>query len=126
MNKLTGEIIPHNIDVKDLIIPSNRLGRILSSSADRIIMNLPELSLNFIDIACFLMKKSGGTLHFYKFSEKPNPIKKTVYLLKKELSRFSWSIEKILSSRVVKSYSPKTELVVVDLNVRNTPINMKP
>ncbi|MHA1913559.1 MAG: class I SAM-dependent methyltransferase [Promethearchaeota archaeon] len=121
LNILIGEITPHNMDVKDLILPSNPLGKDLYNSADRIIMNLPELSLNFIGVACFLMKKSGGTLHFYQFSEKPNPIKKTLDLLKKELHKFYWGIVEILSSRVVKSYSPKVELVVVDLKLSHTP-----
>ncbi|MHA2185633.1 MAG: class I SAM-dependent methyltransferase [Promethearchaeota archaeon] len=119
LNNLIGEIVPHNMNVKDLVNPSNHLGKSLSNSADRIIMNLPELSLKFIEVACFLMKKSGGILHFYQFSEKPNPIKKTMELLKKELHKFGWVIAEVLSSKIVKSYSPKTELVVVDLILRH-------
>ncbi|MFX1467528.1 MAG: class I SAM-dependent methyltransferase family protein [Promethearchaeota archaeon] len=117
LNKLKGKIFPNNIDVKDLLEPHNQLGKLLCNKASRIIMNLPEDSIKFIDVACFLMKDSGAILHFYQFSEKPNPIEKTIKNLRVELSRFNCEIEVIISSKIVKHYSPKSELVVVDLEV---------
>ena len=63
-NKLKGMIFPYNMDITDLIDPSNKVGWKLSNNVDRILMNLPENSIDFIEIACFLMKKIGGTLHF--------------------------------------------------------------
>ncbi|MFX1446532.1 MAG: class I SAM-dependent methyltransferase family protein, partial [Promethearchaeota archaeon] len=74
LNKLKGEIFAHNIDVAELTKSSNELSNLLKNSVDRIIMNLPEQSINYVDIACFLMKKTGGMLHFYQFCEKPNSI----------------------------------------------------
>jgi len=118
-NTLKGEVIPYNLNVKDLLKPSDTLDKSLQGKADRIIMNLPEKSIEFIDIACFLMKKSGGFLHFYQFSEKPNPIKRTIELLNKKLNDFNWLIEKIITSKIVKSYSPKAELVGLDLCIRS-------
>ncbi|MFX1408732.1 MAG: class I SAM-dependent methyltransferase family protein [Promethearchaeota archaeon] len=118
INKLKGEVIAYNINVKDLLNPFNKLGKSLQGKLDRIIMNLPERSIDFVDVACFLMKKSGGILHFYQFSEKPNPIERTIELLNKKLNNFDWVIEKILLSKIVKSYSPKAELIVVDLLIK--------
>jgi tRNA (guanine37-N1)-methyltransferase len=118
INKLKGDIIPANIDVKDLLKPSNQLGKSLMHKADRIIMNLPESSIKFIEEACFLMKKSGGVLHFYQFSTKPKPIEKTLKFLEEELTNFNWEIESVISSKIVKHYSPKSELVVVDLKLK--------
>ncbi len=115
LNKLLGNIFPYNMNIRDLINPSNQLGKKLHNKIDRIIMNLPEDSINFIDVGCILMKKSGGILHFYQFSEKPKAINKTLNSLKKKLNGFNWKIEKIIDSKIVKSYSPKAELVVVDL-----------
>lgn len=117
-NKLKGEIIPVNIDVKDLIKPASQLGKSLKYKTDRIIMNLPEKSIKFIEEACFLMKKSGGVLHFYQFSEKPNPIEKTLKSLKKSLTNLNWKIENVVNSKIVKHYSPRSELVVVDLKIK--------
>jgi len=117
-NKLSGDIFPYNLNVYELLKPSNQIGKKLSYTADRIIMNLPEQSLKFIDVVCFLMKKSGGILHFYQISEKPNPIEKTIKDLKKKLIEFNWVIDKIFNSKIVKSYSPKADLVVVDLKIK--------
>jgi tRNA (guanine37-N1)-methyltransferase len=117
LNKIRGVIIPHNIDVKKLITATNEFGAILKNQVDRIIMNLPEKSLEFIDIACFLMKKSGGIIHSYQFCDKPNSIEKAIENLKESIKNQKWSIEKILNSKVVKPFSPKAELIVVDLKI---------
>ncbi|GAH99271.1 unnamed protein product, partial [marine sediment metagenome] len=85
---------------------------------DRIVMNLPEQSINFLDIACFLMKKTGGILHFYQFCEKPNPIKKGIENLTTKLEDSRWQIEEILNSKVVKPFSPKSDLIVIDLKIK--------
>ena len=117
--KLKGDVIPYNLNVKELLNPSNTLGKSLQGKSNRIIMNLPERSIEFVDVACFLMKKSGGILHFYQFSEKPKPIERTIELLNKKLNDFNWFIEKIITSKIVKSYSPKAELVELDLYIRS-------
>ncbi len=118
LNNLKGTIFPNNIDVKDLLKPTSQLGKLLNNKADRIIMNLPEDSIKFTDLACFLMKDSGGILHFYHFSEKPTPTEKTLKNLEKELTRLNWEIESVVNSKIVKHYSPKSELVVFDIKVR--------
>ena len=118
LNKLKGQIFPHNINIKDLTNPGSQIGNILHNKADRIIMNLPEKALDFINTACYLMKKSGGNLHFYHFSEKPNPIDRAKELLKTELAKINWKIKKTLNSKVVKSYSPKLDLIVLDICIQ--------
>ncbi len=118
LNNLKGKIIPNNIDVKDLLEPKSQLGQLLYNKASRIIMNLPEDSIKYLDIATFLMKETGGILYFYQFSEKPNPIERSLKNLEEQLTRFNWEIESIINSKIVKHYSPKSELVVVDLKIK--------
>ena len=119
MNKLKGKISPFNIDIKKLLNPSDHLGKLLSNTIDRIIMNLPKNSINYLDVVCFLMKKTGGILHFYSFSEKPNPIERVVKILVNKLKNLNWTIVQILNSKIVKSYSPKAELIVLDLRIKH-------
>ena len=119
LNKLKGEVIPYNINIRDLLNHSNQIGKQLCGTIERIIMNLPEQSINFIDVACFLMKRSGGILHFYQISEKPTPIEKTIEDLNNKLKDFNWVITEIVNSKIVKSYSPKAELVVIDLIIKS-------
>jgi tRNA (guanine37-N1)-methyltransferase len=117
-NKMKGEVIAHNMDVKELLNRDNKLGIYLKNKIDRIIMNLPEQSINFLDVACFLMKKPSGILHFYQFCEKPNPIKKGIENLNTNLKGSGWHIEEILNSKVVKPFSPKSDLIVLDLKLK--------
>ncbi len=118
LNKLKGEILAYNIDVMDLINSSNELGINLKNRLDRIIMNLPEQSINYVDIACFLMKKTGGILHLYQFCEKPDPIEKGIKNLITKLNRMGWYIEEIINSKIVKPFSPKSDLIVVDVKIK--------
>ncbi len=118
INKMKGEVVAYNMDVKELLNLDNILGNNLKHKIDRIIMNLPEQSINYIDIACFLMKKTGGILHFYQFCEKPNPIKKGIENLNTKLKDSGWQIEEILSSKIVKPFSPKLDMIVVDLKLK--------
>jgi len=118
MNKMKGEVIAHNMDVKKLLNPDNKLGNYLKHKIDRIIMNLPEQSINFFDVVCFLMKKPCGILHFYQFCEKPNPIKKGIENLNAKLKDSGWHIDEILNSKIVKPFSPKSDLIVIDLKIK--------
>ncbi|MBY8989374.1 MAG: class I SAM-dependent methyltransferase family protein [Candidatus Lokiarchaeota archaeon] len=118
LNKLKGTIFPYNFNIKELISPSNQVGRKLANNVDRIIMNLPENSFDFLDIACFLMKKSGGMLHFYNFLEKPDPIDKIIEDLNRKLIELNWIIGEVIDSKIVKSYSPKADLIVLDLYIK--------
>ena len=118
MNKMKGEVIAHNMDVYELLNPDNKLGNNLKHKIDRIIMNLPEQSINFLEVACFLMKMPTGILHFYQFSEKPNPIKKGIENLNTNLKDRGWHIEEILNSKIVKPFSPKSDLIVIDLKIK--------
>jgi tRNA (guanine37-N1)-methyltransferase len=112
LNKLKGDISAHNIDVADLTDLSNELGINLKNYADRIIMNLPEQSINYIEIACFLMKKTGGI---------PDPIERGIENLRTKLTREGWLIEEIINSKIVKPFSPKSDLIVLDAKIKHIP-----
>ena len=118
INKMKGKVIAHHMDVKELLNPDNKLGHYLKHKINRIIMNLPEQSINFLDVVCFLMKKPSGILHFYQFCEKPNPIKKGIENLNTNLKNSGWHIDEILNSKIVKPFSPKSDLIVIDLKIK--------
>ncbi|TFG24916.1 MAG: class I SAM-dependent methyltransferase family protein [Promethearchaeota archaeon] len=119
LNKMKGKVIPYNLDIKSLLDPSNKLGKSLKGKADRIIMNLPEKSLEYTDVVCFLMKKTGGILHNYQFCEKPKQIEKSLKNLKSKLNELNWFVEKELNAKIVKSYSPKSDLIALDLLIKS-------
>ncbi|MEJ2294767.1 MAG: class I SAM-dependent methyltransferase family protein [Candidatus Lokiarchaeota archaeon] len=117
LNHVENVVVPININVKTLLKGDNQLGTILRNKVDRIIMNLPERSLNFLDVACFLIKKSGGIIHNYQFCDKPDPIQLAIEHFSQNLTKHDYQIKKILHTGVVKSYSPSSDLVSLDLKV---------
>jgi len=118
LNKVNDKIKVYNLDVKNLVDPKSTLGETLKNSMDRVIMNLPEKAANYIDVACFLLKESGGILHYYLFNEKSSTIEQTIQNLEKKFDEEKYHIAKILSSRKVKGYSPKIDLLSFDLYLR--------
>jgi tRNA (guanine37-N1)-methyltransferase len=118
LNKLIGTITPHNLDINNLLNSNNEIGKSLKNKADRVIMNFPENSIKYLNVACYLMKKSGGILHNYQISTKPNSIKNAINKLDDNLRKNNWFIGQIITSKVVKPFSPKSDLVVIDLIIR--------
>jgi tRNA (guanine37-N1)-methyltransferase len=122
LNSLRGTIKAFNMDIRNLIHQNNSIGNQLSHTMDRIIMNLPEKSIDFIDIACYLLKPQGGIIHSYQFSEKERALQNALERLQSSLKKVHWKIEKVLSKKVVKPYSPKIDLVVLDVLVKRNKI----
>lgn len=113
LNNLKGVTLPFNINVRDLITSDN-LREIFHNKVDRVIMNLPESALNFIDVACFVLKKKDSILHSYHFCNKKAPISNALINLEQTLQENNYRVKKVLHSRVVKAYSPTQDLVVID------------
>ncbi|WP_048148013.1 class I SAM-dependent methyltransferase [Methanolacinia paynteri] len=75
-------------------------------SFDRIIMNLPMKSSEFIDIA-FRLCRPGGMIHFYTLQSEPGE-------MEEELGKYECGK---ISERVVRSYSPSQHHAVYDIRV---------
>jgi tRNA (guanine37-N1)-methyltransferase len=118
LNKLKGSIHPFNKNVKDLLASSDSVGKSLKQTIDRIIMNLPNRSLEFVDVVAHLAKNEGTIIHNYQFCPKPQPIQKAIKNLKNSLTSFELRLEKIKQARVVKSYSPREDMVGIDALIK--------
>jgi tRNA (guanine37-N1)-methyltransferase len=68
INKVEGRVCPLLGDARELA-----KGK-LHGVADRVIMNLPETAIDFVDAACQTVKPTGGIVHFYGFIRKPDTI----------------------------------------------------
>ncbi|TFG10181.1 MAG: class I SAM-dependent methyltransferase family protein [Promethearchaeota archaeon] len=118
-NDLIGTIYPFELNIADLLKSNNEIGQKLENNADRIIMNLPERSLKFLKVALFLLNPNGGILHLYQFCEKPNPTERGIQNLQKELAKYNWRIDELMTSKIVKAFSPKADLVVLDIKIKS-------
>jgi tRNA (guanine37-N1)-methyltransferase len=118
LNNLKGTIFPHKMDVKNLLNSKNEPGIFLKNKVDRILMNLPEKSRDYLDVVCHLAKRNGCIVHNYQFNKKPDSVKKAIEKLQKELHKFNYRIDNIENARIVKSYSPKSDMVVIDALIK--------
>ncbi len=106
LNKLRGDVMPILGDAAQVSLR-------LAGIADRIIMNLPKSSLEFLDAALRMLKPSGGIIHLYVFAS-GDPVQGALAMLDAHAKppETSYSIECI---RIVKEVAPKEYQVVLDL-----------
>jgi tRNA (guanine37-N1)-methyltransferase len=110
LNKVENRVIPIQGDAKQAVEER------LLGVADRVIMNLPEKAIEFVDTACKAVKPTGGTVHYYAFIRLPDT-------LENEQRRFSEAAEKagrkvdFLSAKTVRATAPYEWQVVLDAKI---------
>jgi tRNA (guanine37-N1)-methyltransferase len=90
----------------------------LAGIADRVIMNLPEKAMDFIDATCKALKPSGGIVHFYSFATANYSLENIELHFKEAVERNGRETEKILLSRNVRETAPYEWQVVLDAKIR--------
>ena len=86
--------------------------------ADRVIMNLPEKAIEYVDVACEAVKLEGGIMHYYEFTNAPDPLETARVRLTEAISRTNRNVKKILLAKVVRATAPFTWQVVVDAEIQ--------
>lgn len=118
INKVEGNITCFLMDAKDLLNKNNDLGKKLKDKMDRIIMNLPKNSIEYLEVACKMIKKKEGIIHFYSISGEPYPLENVNKKFKSKLEELNFNIEKVLTTKIVKTYSPYKYLTVMDVKIK--------
>ncbi|MHA1586225.1 MAG: class I SAM-dependent methyltransferase, partial [Candidatus Heimdallarchaeota archaeon] len=109
LNKLVGEVKPICGDSRVVVKEQN-----LTNIADRVIMNLPGYAIEFIDVACDVLKKSGGIIHFFEFVKDEHPEEIIVADLTREIQKNNREIKEILQVKRVRMSAPRQWQMVVD------------
>lgn len=86
--------------------------------ADRVIMNLPEKAMEYVDVACEALRPKGGIVHYYEFTRMPEPLETAKVRLIEAMKHTSRNIKKISSARLVRAIAPYTFQVVVDAEIQ--------
>jgi tRNA (guanine37-N1)-methyltransferase len=89
----------------------------LHGIADRVIMNLPETAINFVDTACQTLKPSGGTIHFYGFIRKPNTIDDLKTHFTQLVEQQGRKIVTFQRIRKVRETAPYEQQIVIDAKI---------
>jgi tRNA (guanine37-N1)-methyltransferase len=85
--------------------------------ADRIVMNLPEQAIDYVDVACEAIKPAGGIMHYYEFTNALDPKTTAEVRLIEAVKKTNRKIEKVLTSKIVRATAPYTWQVVVDAKI---------
>ncbi|MCK5182837.1 MAG: class I SAM-dependent methyltransferase family protein, partial [Candidatus Heimdallarchaeota archaeon] len=109
LNKLVGEVKPLCGDSRVVVKEQN-----LSNIADRVIMNLPGYAIEYIDVACNVLKKSGGIIHFFEFVKDEHPEEIIVADLSREIQKNNREVKEILQVKRVRMSAPRQWQMVVD------------
>jgi len=117
INRLYNRVIPLLGDSKNII--QNQL----KGLADRVLMPLPVLALQYLPYAIMALKQSGGWIHYYDFQHaigKENPEEKTKLKVAQKLDSLSVCYT-FGSSRIVRSTGPNWFQTVLDIQVSSLP-----
>lgn len=105
INKLKGSI--------DCIVGDIRVvGGSLRPVFTRIIMDYPEKSVEYLDLACKLLSREGGVIHYYRFSDSVDSVVKELFC---KVGKYSRRVVRICSVRRVLEASPSKRMYGVDV-----------
>jgi tRNA (guanine37-N1)-methyltransferase len=86
--------------------------------ADRVIMNLPEKALEFVDAACKALKPTGGVVHFYSFVTASDSLERVKLRFTEAVEKGGRRVKNILFSRLVRETAPYEWQAVLDAEIR--------
>jgi len=112
VNRVEKKVMPILGDVRQVIREQ------LIGVADRVIMNLPEKAVEYVDVACEAIRLEGGIMHYYEFTNAPDPLETARVRLTEAISQTNRNVKKILLARVVRATAPFTWQVVVDAEIQ--------
>lgn len=85
--------------------------------ADRVIMNLPETAIDFVDVACQSVKPSGGVVHFYGFIRKPDTIEDLQARFTRLVEAQGRKVNGFKYAKSVRETAPFEQQVVLDAQI---------
>jgi len=112
VNRAEKQVVPVLGDARQVVREQ------LSGKADRVIMNLPETALEFVDVACEALKPEGGIMHYYGFVKASNPLETAKVRLTEAVSQSNRQVNNFLLAKTVREVAPYTLQVVVDAEIQ--------
>jgi tRNA (guanine37-N1)-methyltransferase len=112
VNRVEKEVMPILGDVRQVVREQ------LIGVADRVIMNLPEKAIEYVDVACEVIKSEGGIMHYYEFTNAREPLEASRVRLTEAISQTNRNVKKSLLTRRVRATAPFTWQVVVDAEIQ--------
>jgi tRNA (guanine37-N1)-methyltransferase len=111
LNRVENRVYPILGDAKQ-VIEDKLLG-----VADRVIMNLPEKAIEFVDAACRATKSAGGTVHFYGFIRLLDSLENMKLRFSEAVEKAGRKVDKFLFAKTIRETAPYEWQVVLDAKI---------
>jgi tRNA (guanine37-N1)-methyltransferase len=112
VNRLNGHVFPICADAREIA-----KGK-LKGAADKVIMNLPETAIDFVDAACNAVKPEGGVVHFYGFVRQPDSVEGLEQRFTEQVERCGRKVECFLFARAIRETAPFESQIVLDAKIK--------
>ena len=110
-NKVENQVFPILSDVRTVAATT------LVGVADRVIMNLPETAIDFVDAACKIIKPEGGLVHFYGFIRSPDSIEDLQQRFTRTVVESGRRVQVFLFAKKIRETAPFESQVVLDAKI---------
>jgi tRNA (guanine37-N1)-methyltransferase len=85
--------------------------------ADRVVMNLPEKAIEFVDTACRAIKPAGGMVHYYAFIRLPDSLENVQLRFSEAVEKTGRKVDAFLSAKTIRETAPYEWQVVLDVAI---------
>ncbi|MGO8806495.1 MAG: class I SAM-dependent methyltransferase [Candidatus Bathyarchaeia archaeon] len=111
VNRVENRVFPILGDAREIATEK------LEALADRVIMNLPETAIDFVDAACRAIKPEGGIIHFYGFVRSPDTAENQKLRFGAAVERAGRRVDSVLCVRSVRETAPYESQIVLDAKI---------
>jgi tRNA (guanine37-N1)-methyltransferase len=111
VNRVENCVFPILADAREIA------GSKLKGIADRVIMNLPETAIDFVDAACNVLKPEGGIVHFYGFVRAPDSIENLKMRFSELVEKNRRRVEGFLYAKSIRETAPFESQIALDTKI---------
>jgi tRNA (guanine37-N1)-methyltransferase len=111
LNRVENRVVPIQGDARQAVEER------LLGVADRVVMNLPEKALEFVDTACKAIKPAGGTVHYYAFIRLPDSLENMQLRFSEAVEKTGRKVDAFLFAKTIRETAPYEWQVVLDAKI---------
>ena len=111
VNRVENRVFPILADAREIAATQ------LKGLADRVIMNLPETAIDFVDAACQTLKPDGGVIHFYAFIRSPDTTENLKQRFSQAVEENGRRVEAFLYGKSIRETAPFESQIVLDAKI---------
>lgn len=111
VNRVEGRVFPICADAREIAAGK------LHGTSDRVIMNLPETAIDFVDAACNALKMQGGVVHFYAFIRQPDTIENLKQRFIELVELNHRKVERFLYAKSIRETAPFESQIALDAKI---------